>query len=111
MPAQAGPQSPGAVSPNVLNRQFDAPAPNRKWVADFTYLWAAKGWLYIAAVVDLFPRRVAGWSMQATMTALGHRCIGHGDLAITSSAFISPYGGSTLGYLSPMEFERQVEGA
>ena len=69
VPAEAGPLSPGVVSPNVLNRQFDAPAPNRKWVADFTYLWTAEGWLYVAAVVDLFSRRVVGWSMQATMTA------------------------------------------
>ena len=68
MPAETGPQGPIAVSPNVLNRQFDAPAPNRKWVADFTDLWTAEGWLYIAAVVDLFSRRVVGWSMQATMT-------------------------------------------
>jgi putative transposase len=68
MPAETGPQGPNAVSPNVLNRQFDAPAPNRKWVADFTYLWTAEGWLYVAAVVDLFSRRVVGWSMQATMT-------------------------------------------
>jgi putative transposase len=68
VPANAGLQGPSAVSPNVLNRQFDAPAPNRKWVADFTYLWTAEGWLYIAAVVDLFSRRVVGWSMQATMT-------------------------------------------
>jgi len=60
---------PSAVSPNVLNRQFGAPAPNRKWVADFTYLWTAEGWLYPAAVVDLFSRRVIGWSMQPTMTA------------------------------------------
>jgi putative transposase len=68
MPAETGPQGLSAVSPNVLNRQFDAPAPNRKWVADFTYLWTAEGWLYVAAVVDLFSRRVVGWSMQATMT-------------------------------------------
>ena len=68
MPAETGPQGPSAVSPNVLNRQFGAPAPNRKWVADFTYLWTAEGWLYVAAVVDLFSRRVVGWSMQATMT-------------------------------------------
>ena len=40
-----------------------------KWVADFTYLWTAEGWLYIAAVIDLFSRRVVGWSMSATMTA------------------------------------------
>lgn len=69
MPVDAGPPSPGVVPPNVLNRQFDAPAPNRKWVADVTYLWTAEGWLYIAAVLDLFSRRVVGWSMQATMTA------------------------------------------
>ena len=69
VPADVGTRSPSAVSPNVLNRQFAAPAPNRKWVADFTYLWTAEGWLYVAAVVDLFSRRVVGWSMSATMTA------------------------------------------
>lgn len=69
LPADAGECSSRVVSPNVLNRQFDAPAPNRKWVADFTYLWTAEGWLYIAAVVDLFSRRVIGCSMQPTMTA------------------------------------------
>jgi putative transposase len=69
VPAEAGPPSPGVVSPNVLHRQFDAPAPNRKGVADFTYLWTAEGWLSVAAVVDLFSRRVVGWSMPATMTA------------------------------------------
>ena len=69
VPADAGTCSPSAVSPNVLNRQFDAPAPNCKWVADFTYLWTAEGWRYVAAVVDLFSRRVVGWSMSATMTA------------------------------------------
>ena len=69
LPADAGTRSPSTVSANVLNRQFDAPAPNRKWVADFTYLWTAEGWLYVAVVVDLFSRRVVGWSMSATMTA------------------------------------------
>lgn len=68
MPAETGPQGPRAVSPNVLNRQCDAPAPNRKWVADFTSLWPAEGWLYVAVVVALFSRRVVGWSMQVTMT-------------------------------------------
>lgn len=47
---------------------FTAASANRKWVADFTYLWTAEGWLYVAAVVDLFSRRVVGWSMHATMT-------------------------------------------
>jgi putative transposase len=46
---------------------FEAAAPNRKWIADFTYVWTAEGWLYVAAVIDLFS--VVGWSMSATMTA------------------------------------------
>jgi putative transposase len=40
-----------------------------KWVADFTYIWTGEGWLYVAAVLDLFSRRVVGWSMSAAMTA------------------------------------------
>ena len=68
VPADPGTRVPRGVSPNMLNRQFEAPAPNLKWVADFTYLWPAEGWLDIAAIVDLFFRRGIGWSMQATMT-------------------------------------------
>lgn len=58
-----------AVSDNLLDRAFEAAAPNQKWVADFTYIWTAEGWLYVAAVVDLFSRRVVGWAMKAEMTA------------------------------------------
>jgi putative transposase len=57
------------IAGNVLDRQFTADSPNQKWVADFTYIWTAEGWLYVAAVIDLFSRRVVGWSMQAEMTA------------------------------------------
>ncbi len=46
-----------------------ARAPNQKRIADFTYIWTAEGWLYAAAVIDLFSRRVVGWSMSATMAA------------------------------------------
>lgn len=53
----------------MLNRQFEAVAPNRKWTADFTYLWTAEGWLFVAAVLDLYSRKVVGWSMNAQMTA------------------------------------------
>ncbi len=53
----------------MLDRQFEATAANQKWIADFTYIWTAEGWLYAAAVIDLFSRRVVGWSMSATMTA------------------------------------------
>ena len=69
LPADTGERSTNAISPNVLDRTFEAPSANRKWVADFTYVWTAEGWLYVAAVLDLFSRRVVGWSMSATMTA------------------------------------------
>jgi putative transposase len=69
LPSDSGERARNAVSPNVLARRFEASAPNRKWVADFTYIWTAEGWLYVAAVVDLFSRRVVGWSMSAAMTA------------------------------------------
>ena len=60
-----------AISPDVLDRTFEAPSANRKWVADFTYIWTVEGWLYGAAVLYLFFRRMVGWSMSATMTAQG----------------------------------------
>jgi len=56
-----------AIASNVLDRQFTADGPNRKWIADFTYVWTAEGWLYVAAVIDLYSRRVVGWSMKAEM--------------------------------------------
>jgi putative transposase len=69
LPPDTGERIANAVAPNVLDRQFHAPAPNRKWIADFTYIWTGEGWLYVAAVIDLFSRRVVGWSMSASMTA------------------------------------------
>jgi len=66
LPADAGERN--AVAPNLLERRFEASAPNRRWIADFTYVWTAEGWLYVAAVIDLFSRRVVGWSMSASMT-------------------------------------------
>lgn len=57
------------IAPNILDRQFAAPGPNQQWVADFTYVWTAEGWLYVAAVLDLYSRRVVGWSMSSQMTA------------------------------------------
>jgi putative transposase len=69
LPPDLGERQAGAIAPNVLDRSFEAAAPNRKWIADFTYIWTAEGWLYVAAVIDLYSRRVVGWSMSATMTA------------------------------------------
>src|SRR6478752_8910249 len=68
LPPDLGERQAAAVAPNVLDRSFEAPAPNRKWIADFTYIWTAECWLYVAAVIDLFSRRVVGWSMSAAMT-------------------------------------------
>ena len=69
LPFDAGVRPKHAIAPNLLDRQFEAKAPNQRWVADFTYIWTDEGWLYAAAVLDLFSRRVVGWSMSATMTA------------------------------------------
>ena len=69
LPKDEGGRQVSAVAPNVLDRQFAAERPNQKWIADFTYLWTAEGWLYVAAVIDLYSRRVVGWSMKAKMTA------------------------------------------
>jgi transposase InsO family protein len=63
------------------DRSLQATTPNRKWIADFTYLWTVEGWLYVAAVIDLFSRRVVGWSMSAAMTAQLVTDAGDGDLA------------------------------
>jgi putative transposase len=69
LPPDLGNRPVGSIAPNVLDRGFEASEPNRKWIADFTYVWTAEGWLYVAAVIDLFSRRVVGWSMSAGMTA------------------------------------------
>jgi len=69
LPPDPGERQATAVAANMLDRSFQAPPPNRKWIADFTYIWTAEGWLYVAAVLDLFSRRVVGWSMSARMTA------------------------------------------
>lgn len=64
------------IAPNVLNREFEAKAPNQKWVGDITYIPTGEGWLYLAVVMDLYARRVVGWAMadnmrqQLTLTAL-----------------------------------------
>jgi len=51
------------VAPNVVARDFLPPEPNCTWAGDITYVWTAEGWLYLAVVLDLFSRRIVGWSM------------------------------------------------
>lgn len=55
------------VADNVLDRNFVADEPDRAWVADITYIWTQQGWLYLAVILDLFSRRVVGWSMAEHM--------------------------------------------
>lgn len=51
------------IADNLLNRAFKTVEPDRVWVADMTYIWTGQGWLYLAVIIDLFSRRVVGWSM------------------------------------------------
>ena len=77
-------QRPGAwTAPNILHQDFRASQPNQKWVGDITYIDTAEGWLYLAALLDLYSRRVVGWAMgehndahlveQAWRMAVGNR--------------------------------------
>jgi putative transposase len=68
-PVDEGQRPQHAVASNLLDRDFRANAPNAKWVADFTYIDTAEGWLFLAVVLDLFSRRVVGWSMSPMMSA------------------------------------------
>jgi putative transposase len=55
------------VAPNLLAQRFVAPAPNRVWLADITYIATGDGWLYLAAVLDLATRKIVGWAMRDHM--------------------------------------------
>ncbi|MFE8073137.1 IS3 family transposase [Marinobacteraceae bacterium S3BR75-40.1] len=59
---------PAHVAPNHLNREFDVEKPNERWVTDITYIRTHEGFLYLAAVLDLFSRQVVGWSMKPRMS-------------------------------------------
>jgi transposase InsO family protein len=56
------------VAPNVLARDFDVKIPDRVWAGDITYLWTQEGWLYLAVIIDLYSRKVVGWSIKQRMT-------------------------------------------
>ena len=96
LPADNGERKADTIAPNLLDRQFEAEAPNKKWVADFTYIWTAEGWLYVAAVIDArrendppdrflvrldlpTSRRLVDEGGDDGATR--HRCPRHGDLA------------------------------
>jgi len=56
------------VAKNLLKQDFQADAPNQRWVADITYVPTRQGWLYLAVVMDLYSRRIVGWSMSHRMS-------------------------------------------
>lgn len=64
----ATPRSELPAAPNRLQREFTAPAPNRRWVSDITSFRTGQGWLHLAIVLDLFSRRVVGWAVHAALT-------------------------------------------
>ena len=66
-PKQAAPQANAA--PDLVKRDFSADGPNRSWFADITYVRTHQGWLYLAVVLDIWSRRIVGWSMSPRMTA------------------------------------------
>jgi putative transposase len=56
-----------AIAENKLERKFDAQKPDQKWVADLTYIPRREGWLFLAIVIDLFSRKIVGWSMSKSL--------------------------------------------
>ncbi len=81
--ANYAPRDPQSI-PNLLDRHFTAPAPDRAWVGDVTFIPTREGWLYLAVLLDLYSRRVVGWAMSeqqnrplviaALTMAIAHRC-------------------------------------
>jgi transposase InsO family protein len=55
------------IAENLLARNFTAKEPDQAWVGDITYIWTTEGWLYLAVIIDLFSRKVVGWSMAEHM--------------------------------------------
>ena len=57
------------TAPNLLQQNFTAAKANEKWVSDITYIWTEEGWLYLAAVMDLYSRKLIGWALSERMTS------------------------------------------
>lgn len=67
VPRAVGGGPPSLVAPNHLKRQFTVDTPDRSWVTDITYVRTWQGWLYLAVVMDLYSRRIVGWSMKPSL--------------------------------------------
>lgn len=70
---QQSSSKPAALIPNVMQCEFNVAEPTRAWVTDITYIRIWQGWLYLAVVMDLFSRKIIGWSMKATISREWHR--------------------------------------
>ena len=57
------------ISPNLLERNFNAKQINRVWTGDITYVWTREGWLYLSTIIDLYSRKIVGWSLGKRLTA------------------------------------------
>jgi putative transposase len=57
------------LAPNLLNREFCVDSPNKVWVSDITYIWTMEGWLYLCIILDLWTRKIVGWSMNSQITS------------------------------------------
>ena len=82
LPKDNGDRQMPSVPANILDRQFEAERPNQRWIADFTYIWTAEGWLYVSAVIDLFSA-TGGRLVDERHhdSPAGCRCPGDGGLA------------------------------
>jgi len=67
VPRAVGGGPPSLVAPNRLNRQFTVDEPDKAWVTDITYIRTWQGWLYLTVVMDLYARRIVGWSMKPSL--------------------------------------------
>jgi len=77
---RVGSRSSPVSVPNLLNQDFSAPGANQRWASDMTYLWTTQGWLYLAVVMDLYSRRIVGWSMNRRITR--HLAVDALDMAL-----------------------------
>lgn len=105
---------------DLVEREFSAPAPNRLWVADLTYVKTHSGWVYVAFIVDVFSRMVVGWQISTSLRsdlatcaleiAIHSRqnrdlsqCCFHRLNPVNASASATPRGSATPTLLSPLE--------
>ena len=70
------------IAPNLVNRHFETDGPDQLWLADLTYVITEQGWLYLAAILDVYSRKIVGWAMDRTMSR--KLCIDALEMAVTT---------------------------